>query len=83
MPQQTPHKLKQTVVISLPISLMPVNRKYTMNLTSQGYFKEESPSRYKKEISSLASIQDILFQYWRGIITRMLTCLGYPDRLPA
>lgn len=54
-----------------------------MNLTSQGYIKEESPSRYKRKLSDLASIQDILFQRYRGIITGILTRLGYPDGLPA
>lgn len=62
-PQQTPHQLKQTAVISFPISLMPVHRKHPVNLASQGDFREESPSRKRRKLSDLASAQDILFQH--------------------
>lgn len=61
--QQTPHQLKQTAVVSFPISLTPVNRKYPVNLASQGDCREESPSRKRRELRDLASTQDILFQH--------------------
>lgn len=53
-PQQTPHQLKQTAVVSFPISLMPVHRKHPVNLASQGHFREESPSRKRRKLSNLA-----------------------------